>query len=64
MRRQQAPDPLGVRNAREQPRTAYAISDDADVSAYLGRLKARPAIARVLREAEPYFHLFPNEEEG
>lgn len=28
-------------------------------SAYLERLKARPSVARVLREAEPYFHMFP-----
>jgi len=31
------------------------------VQAYLDRLKARPSIARVLAEAEPYFHLFPQE---
>lgn len=29
------------------------------VSAYLARLKARPAAARVLEEAEPYFRFFP-----
>lgn len=29
------------------------------VSAYLDRLKARPSVARVLAEAEPYFHMFP-----
>jgi glutathione S-transferase len=28
---------------------------------YLGRLKARPSVARVLTEAEPFFHLFPRE---
>jgi glutathione S-transferase len=28
-------------------------------AAYLERLKARPSIARVLREAEPYFQYFP-----
>jgi glutathione S-transferase len=28
-------------------------------SAYLDRLKARPSFARVLKEAEPYVHLFP-----
>jgi glutathione S-transferase len=32
-----------------------------NVSAYLGRLKARPSFARVIREAEPYFHMFPQE---
>lgn len=30
-----------------------------NVSGYLERLKARPSVARVLKEAEPYFHLFP-----
>lgn len=29
------------------------------VTAYMTRLKARPSVARVLREAEPYFHMFP-----
>jgi glutathione S-transferase len=29
------------------------------VSAYLDRLLARPAVVRVLREAEPYFAMFP-----
>jgi glutathione S-transferase len=32
------------------------------LEAYLGRLKVRPAHARVLREAEPYFSMFPKEE--
>jgi glutathione S-transferase len=31
------------------------------VPAYLDRLKARPSAARVLVEAEPYFHMFPQE---
>src|SRR5580693_4181491 len=30
-----------------------------NVIAYLDRLKARPCFARVLREAEPYFAMFP-----
>ena len=30
-------------------------------SAYLERLKARPSVARVLKEAEPYFAMFPSE---
>jgi glutathione S-transferase len=29
--------------------------------AYLDRLKARPSYARALKEAEPYFHMFPGE---
>jgi glutathione S-transferase len=32
-----------------------------NVTAYFERLKARPSIARVLREAEPYFHMVPKE---
>lgn len=31
------------------------------LAAYLDRLKARPSYARVLNEAEPYFHMFPQE---
>ncbi|HEY1631175.1 MAG TPA: glutathione S-transferase family protein [Rhizomicrobium sp.] len=30
--------------------------------AYLERLEARPSFARVLKEAEPYFHMFPVKE--
>lgn len=30
-----------------------------NLAAYLGRLKARPSFARVLKEAEPYFAMFP-----
>ena len=30
-----------------------------NVTAYLERLKTRPSVARVLKEAEPYFKLFP-----
>jgi glutathione S-transferase len=33
-----------------------------NVAAYFDRLKARPSFARVLREAEPYLHLFPKGE--
>jgi glutathione S-transferase len=35
------------------------IGEFKNVSAYLDRLQARPSFARVLREAEPYFALFP-----
>ena len=31
----------------------------ANLTAYLGRLRARPSFARVLKEAEPYAHMFP-----
>jgi len=39
----------------------YAVSLDAwpGLRAYLERLKARPSIARVLTEAEPFFQYFP-----
>ena len=33
--------------------------DNKNVTAYLDRLKARPSVARVLREAEPYFKMVP-----
>ena len=33
----------------------------SELTAYLGRLMARPSFARVLEEAEPYFRLFPME---
>jgi glutathione S-transferase len=33
----------------------------ANVAAYLERLKARPSVARVLKEAEPYFEMVPKE---
>ncbi|WP_024519064.1 glutathione S-transferase family protein [Bradyrhizobium sp. Tv2a-2] len=32
-----------------------------NLTAYLERLRARPAVARVVKEAEPYFHMFPRE---
>ncbi len=32
-----------------------------NAAAYLERLKARPSVARVLKEAEPYFHMVPKE---
>lgn len=31
----------------------------SNVRAYLDRLSRRPSVARVLEEAQPYFHLFP-----
>ena len=36
-------------------------SAHGNVTAYLERLKARPSVARVLNEAEPYFHMLPKE---
>ena len=35
--------------------------DNKNVAAYLERLKARPSVARVLKEAEPYFQMVPKE---
>jgi glutathione S-transferase len=32
-----------------------------NVAAYLERLKQRPSVARVLREAEPYFAMLPKD---
>jgi len=32
-----------------------------NLSAYFERLKARPSFARVLKEAEPWFHMVPKE---
>lgn len=34
---------------------------NGNVTAYLERLKARPSVARVLKEAGPYFHMVPKE---
>jgi glutathione S-transferase len=34
-------------------------AEHANVAAYLGRLKLRPSYARALKEAEPYFAMFP-----
>jgi len=40
---------------------AYAapLTDWPVLTAYLARLKARPSVARVLEEAQPYAHFFP-----
>jgi glutathione S-transferase len=35
--------------------------EHTNVAAYLERLKARPSFARVLKEAEPHFHMVPKE---
>jgi glutathione S-transferase len=41
---------------RVHPFGAHAVT-----AAYLERLLARPSVARVIREATPYFHMFPEE---
>ena len=38
---------------------AVPLSGWPELAAYLGRLKARPSVARVLKEAEPFFQYFP-----
>lgn len=38
---------------------AVSLAGRPDLAAYLGRLKARPSVARVLEEAEPFFQYFP-----
>jgi glutathione S-transferase len=35
------------------------LADWPELDAYLGRLKARPSVAKVLAEAEPFFQYFP-----
>jgi glutathione S-transferase len=37
-------------------------ADRPSIAAFLDRLKARPSVARVLAEAEPYFAMFPSED--
>ena len=36
-------------------------AEHKNLTAYFERLKARPAFARVLKEAEPYFQMVPKE---
>ena len=38
---------------------AVPLADWPGLAAYLARLKARPSVARVLAEAEPFFQYFP-----
>jgi glutathione S-transferase len=38
------------------------VTGHKNVRAYLDRLIARPSFARVLKEAEPYFAMFPSED--
>ncbi len=40
------------------------LSGHPRLAAYLDRLEARPSFARVLVEAEPYFHMVPQEPAG
>jgi glutathione S-transferase len=38
---------------------AVSLADWPELAAYLGRLKRRPSVAKVLSEAEPFFQYFP-----
>ena len=38
---------------------AASLADHPGLASYLGRLKARPSVARVLAEATPFFQYFP-----
>ena len=58
-------DAFGLADCAAAPALFYANEvvpfgkAHANLSAYFGRLKARPSYARVLREAEPYLAMFP-----
>ncbi len=58
-------DAFGLADCAAAPALYYGnkvqpLGDEyAATKAYLERLKARPSFARVLREAEPFFKLFP-----
>jgi glutathione S-transferase len=60
-------DSFGLADCAAAPALFYANEvmpfgeDHGNVAAYFGRLKARPSYARVLKEAEPYFAMFPRE---
>jgi glutathione S-transferase len=58
-------DAFGLADCAAAPALFYANevmpfgADHANLAAYFARLKARPSYARVLKEAEPYFAMFP-----
>ena len=58
-------DAFGIADCAAAPALFYASKvvpfgdGHKNVTAYLERLQARPCFARVLREAEPYFAMFP-----
>jgi glutathione S-transferase len=64
-RRWAAGDEFGLADCAALPALFYADkvapfgSDRPNAAALLARLKARPSVARVLAEAEPYFQYFP-----
>jgi glutathione S-transferase len=56
---------FGIADCSAAPALYYADklepigTEHPAIAAYFERLKARPSVARVLEEAEPYFHMFP-----
>jgi glutathione S-transferase len=60
-------DAFGIADCAASPALFYAnkVAPFGDthrnLAAYFDRLKARPCFARVISEAEPYFHMFPQE---
>jgi len=60
-------DDFGLADCAAAPALYYADKvqpfgpEQASTRAYIDRLMARPSFARVLREAEPYFKMFPQE---
>ena len=62
-----AGDAFGLADCAAAPSLHYAgkvhpfVERFPRLGAYLGRLEARPSFARVLAEARPYSHMFPQE---
>ncbi len=58
-------DDFGIADCAALPALFYGSmaepfgGDNKNVTAYLERLKARPSVARVMKEAEPYFSMVP-----
>jgi glutathione S-transferase len=58
---------FGLVDCAAAPALFYAgqlepFGERSSLTAYLDRLKARPSFARVLKEAEPWFAMFPKED--
>jgi len=59
-------DSFSLADCAAAPALFYAnevlpFEEHANLAAYFGRLKGRPSCARVLKEAQPYFAMFPKE---
>lgn len=59
-------DTFGLADCAAAPALFYAnevlpFEEHTNLAAYFSRLKGRPSCARVLKEAEPYFAMFPRE---